>query len=270
VIGQSATNSGAVLTPMMLALVAASTGSGQIISRTGRYKWSALLGLSVITVGMWLQSRMGVDTGAGTAVRNMVILGLGIGLSMPTFTIAVQNAFPAKEIGVVTASVQFFRSIGATIGIAIMGAFLTTSLHDNLTSGLPAGVAQALPPGVVGGVDPQALASPEARQALQQQFAGTPDGSRLFAALMDAMRAALAHALHDVFLMGAVVALVAVGAALFLREIPLRKRQPEPAAAGAGTRQQIASAGMTDAPATPARGRPRLTAAEAGSPALGD
>jgi EmrB/QacA subfamily drug resistance transporter len=270
VIGQSATNSGAVLTPMMLALVAASTSSGQIISRTGRYKWSALLGLSVIAVGMWLQSRMGVDTGTGTAVRNMAILGLGIGLAMPTFTIAVQNAFPAREIGVVTASVQFFRSIGATIGIAIMGAFLTTSLHDNLTSGLPPGVAQALPPGVVGGVDPQALASPEARQALQQQFAGVPNGSQLFAALMEAMRAALAHALHDVFLMGAVVALLAVGVACFLREIPLRKRQPGPAAADAETRQKLAAEGMTNAPAAPARGRPRLTAAEAGSQAPGD
>lgn len=255
VIGKSATNSGAVLTPMMLALVLASTASGQIISRTGRYKWSALLGLSVVTLGMWLQSRMNVATGSGTAVRNMIVLGLGIGLSMPTFTIAVQNAFPAREIGVVTASVQFFRSIGATIGVAIMGTFLTTSLHNNLMAGLPADVRQAVPAGTIAGIDPQALASPEAQRALQAQLAGVPDGARLFAQLMATMRGALATALHDAFLMSALVAACALVASLSLREIPLRKRQPATAPVEAG--KELATSAVAEAIVAPAGDEPR-------------
>jgi EmrB/QacA subfamily drug resistance transporter len=256
VIGKSATNSGAVLTPMMLALVIASTTSGQIISRSGRYKWSALLGLSVVALGMWLQSRMDVGTGSGTAVRNMIVLGIGIGLSMPTFTIAVQNAFPAREIGVVTASVQFFRSIGATIGVAIMGTFLTTSLHDNLTAGLPNDVRQALPAGVVAGINPQALASPDAQRALQAQLAGVPNGERLFTELMATMRAALATALHDAFLMSALVAAGALAASLFLREIPLRKRQATPAIEEAG--KELAITGVAEVAVAPAESEPRL------------
>ncbi|HEY7034160.1 MAG TPA: MDR family MFS transporter [Thermomicrobiales bacterium] len=260
VIGQSATNSGAVLTPMMLALVIASTTSGQVISRSGRYKWSALLGLSIVTFGLWLQSRMDVNTSSGTAVRNMIVLGLGIGLSMPTFTIAVQNAFPAKEIGVVTAAVQFFRSIGATIGVAIMGTFLTTSLHDNLTAGLPPDVRQAIPAGTIGAIDPQALASPDAQRALQAQFAAVPDGGRLFAELMATMRAALATALHDAFLMSALVAACALATSLLLREIPLRKRQATPAIEEAG--KELAITGAAEVAVLPAGSEPRLSVAQ--------
>src|SRR5262249_56478539 len=116
--------------------------------------------------------------------------GLGIGLWLPTFPIAVQNAFPAKEIGVVTASVQFFRSIGATIGVAIMGTFLTPSLHNNLTAGLPPDVRQAIPADTIAAIDPQALASPDAQRAPAAQFAGIPDGARLLPALLATMPAA--------------------------------------------------------------------------------
>lgn len=272
VIGKSATNSGAVLTPMMLALVVASTTSGQIISRTGRYKWSALIGLSVIVCGMWLQSRMDASTGSGTAIRNMIVLGLGLGLSMPTFTIAVQNAFPAKEIGVVTASVQFFRSIGATMGVAIMGTFVTSSLHRNLITGLPTDVRQALPPDVVAGIDPQVLASPDAQNALHAQFASISDGTRLFNELMETLRGALAHALHEAFLMSAIVACCALIAAVFLREIPLRKRQAQRVESPlVESGKELAIEGLTNSAPLPAdnQSQPRLQVAPPVRPAGG-
>src|SRR5829696_10171238 len=153
------------MTPMMIALVAASTLGGQLISRVGRYKWASLGGLVLMTAGLWLQTQLGVYATRGDVVRNLVVLGLGIGLAMPTFTLAVQNAFPAKDLGAVTAAVQFFRSIGSTIGVALMGTFLTTQLASGLARGIPDEVARALPPGAVTTFDPQALVNPGATQA---------------------------------------------------------------------------------------------------------
>lgn len=259
VIGESATNSGAILTPMMLSLVVASTISGQIISRTGRYKWAAVGGLVVMAVGMWLLSRMDADTGRGATIRNMIVLGLGTGMTMPTFTLAVQNSFPARELGVVTAGVQFFRSIGATIGVAVMGTFLTSNLKEQLRANLPSDVAAALPPNALDGLNAQALASPEAQAALQAQLALAPGGAELFADLMASMRGSLATAIHEVFVVSTVVAVVAVAISLFLPEIALRKRQAEPGPVEAG--KELAATGAAGAAMAPADHEPRLAPA---------
>lgn len=260
VIGASATESGTVMTPMMIALVGASTLGGQVISRVGRYKWASLSGLALMTVGLWLLTQMGVDASRGDVIRNLVVLGLGLGLAMPTFTLAVQNTFPARDLGAVTAAVQFFRSIGSTIGVALMGTFLTTRLTSGLASGLPPQVAQALPAGAVAALDPQALISPEATQALEAQFAVLPDGAGLFAELMGVLRLALATSIHDVFLVAAIVAFGGVIVAVFLPEKPLRDRQEAPALEEAG--KELAVEGIGTAPPIPAANEPRLFVAE--------
>ncbi|MCC7024271.1 MAG: MFS transporter [Thermomicrobiales bacterium] len=260
VLAVSATASGAILTPMMLSLVAASTIGGQIISRTGRYKWASVGGLALMGVGMWLQTLMGVNTTNAEAVRNMIVLGLGTGLAMPTFTLAVQNSVSPREIGAVTAAVQFFRSIGSTIGVAVMGSLMTTILNQELARDLPAEVTAALPANALASISPQALASPEAAAALQTQFAGVPNGEELFAALMDAMRQALATAIHDVFLMAAVVSLGGVIAAAFLPEAPLRKRRAAPELERAG--KELAAEGAGTAQLIPARDEPQLFAGD--------
>jgi EmrB/QacA subfamily drug resistance transporter len=259
VIGASATESGTVMTPMMIALVGASTLGGQVISRVGRYKWASLSGLALMTAGLWLQTRLGVDATRRDVVTNLIVLGLGIGLAMPTFTLAVQNAFPPRDIGAVTAAVQFFRSIGSTIGVALMGTLLTTRLMSGLGNELPPQVQRALPPGALAGLDPQALASPEAARALETQIAGLPDGGELFAGLMDAMRLALASAMHDVFLVAAVVACGGVIVAVFLPEKPLRGRQQTPVLIEAG--KELAAEGVGAAPPLPAANEPRPAAA---------
>lgn len=234
VIGTSATASGVVLTPMMLSLVAASIISGQIISRRGRYRWAVLGGLSLMLVGMWLLSRMGTGTSNGEAVRNMITLGLGIGLTLPTLTLAVQNAFPGGQLGVVTAGVQFFRSIGATIGVALMGTFLTRQLATGLDRDLPADLQAAIPSDIIAGINPQALASPEAQAALAAQFTGLANGTALFERLMAAMRGSLAGAMQDVFLIATILAVIALAVGFLLPEVPLRKRHAdEPEEAGA-------------------------------------
>jgi EmrB/QacA subfamily drug resistance transporter len=131
VIGTSATSSGVVLTPLMLGAVATSIVAGQLVSRTGRYRWNAVLGPVVLTVGMLLLWRMDENTTNGEAARNMVVAGIGIGAMMQVFVLSVQNAVARAYIGSATALTQFARQIGATVGVTVMGAIVN--------SGLPAG-----------------------------------------------------------------------------------------------------------------------------------
>ena len=123
-LGSSATGAGLILTPLMLGIVVASTATGQIVSRTGKYKWIAVGGMALATVAMFLFSQMSADTGYWTVVRNMVVMGLGLGVSFPIFTVVVQAAFELRYLGVATASVQMFRTVGATVGTALMGGLL--------------------------------------------------------------------------------------------------------------------------------------------------
>lgn len=133
VIGFSATNSGLVMAPLMVGLVAASAIAGQIITRTGKYKTVAVVGMAITVVGMYLFSYLGTATTKGELVRDMVILGLGLGATFPIFTIVVQSAFDHSKLGVVTAAVQLFRSIGGTVGLAVMGGLLNARLAEKLS-----------------------------------------------------------------------------------------------------------------------------------------
>jgi hypothetical protein len=115
-----------------------------------------------------------------------------------------------------------------------MGSLMTTILNQELARDLPSEVTAALPADALSSISPQALASPEEAAALQAQFAGLPNGEELFAALMGAMRQALATSIHDVFLMAAIVSLGGVIAVAFLPEAPLRKRRETPELERAG------------------------------------
>src|SRR5207253_5093179 len=98
VIGTNATQSGTVLMPMMITMIGSSVISGQLISRTGRYKPLAMFGMLMMTTGLYLLSGMGPDTDYLTVVRNMVIIGLGMGPTMPVFTLAAQNAVKMSQL----------------------------------------------------------------------------------------------------------------------------------------------------------------------------
>src|SRR5690606_9328426 len=138
VVGNSATNSGVVLTPMMLGFIASSIVGGQLLSRTGKYKVLSIVSFAVGAVGAFLLSQMDASVSNGVVVRNMVIIGLGIGVSMSLFTIITQNAFPIQKLGEVTASLQFFRSIGGTIGVAVLGTVMPNRYNAVFASNLPA------------------------------------------------------------------------------------------------------------------------------------
>ncbi|MBI4495278.1 MAG: MFS transporter [Chloroflexi bacterium] len=240
VIGDSATNSGAVLTPMMLGFMVSSAVGGQIMARTGRYKALAIGGFALAMVGMFLLSQMDVAATDGLVMRNMALTGLGIGVMMSLFTIVVQNAFPFSQLGQVTASLQFFRSIGGTIGVAILGTIMANGFRTAFQDNLPHSLQQAVPPDKLAALqNPQVLLSPQATAQLQQGFAAFgPQGQELFRQLMEVVRASLATAITHVFLVGAGVMLLALVVTFFLPETPLRKSY-HPAAVEARESQAV-------------------------------
>jgi EmrB/QacA subfamily drug resistance transporter len=132
VIGTSATSSGVVLTPLMLGAVITSFVSGQIVSRTGRYRPNTLIGPVVLGLGELLLWRMGVDATNAEAARNMVIAGIGLGMMMQIFVLSIQNSVPRREMGSATALSQFSRSIGATLGVTLRGVIVNQQLPSGV------------------------------------------------------------------------------------------------------------------------------------------
>ncbi len=246
VIGSSATQSGTVLMPMMMSMIGSSVLSGQLIARTGKYKLMSLVGLSVGALGMFLMSGMGADTDYLTVVRNMVMVGAGLGPVMPVFTLTSQTAVRVDQIGVATSLTQFARSIGGTLGTAIFGSVLVNRFQPALQQALAPDV-RALPTEMLAPFEnPLALLNPSTAEQMRAAFAQLgPSGAQLQAGLLQAIKVALAWSLHDVFLASACVALVGVANAAFMREAPLRgsrlARPPAQAAAVAAREAERAA-----------------------------
>jgi EmrB/QacA subfamily drug resistance transporter len=121
VLGMSAAGSGIVMMPMALATVAGSTVAGQVMSRTGRYRAIAIAGMGVMSLGMVLLAMLGPGSSGWELVRDIALVGAGLGTTFPVFIVAVQNAFEHSRMGVVTSALQFFRSIGGLVGTAVFG-----------------------------------------------------------------------------------------------------------------------------------------------------
>ncbi len=260
VTGVSATNSGSLLTPLMLGWVVASIISGQLLSRWGRYRILALVGLAFAAVGMYLMTRIQVSTSQGEVVRNMIILGIGMGTGIALFTIVVQNAFPIYRIGVVTAALTFFRQIASTIGTAVFGALLTNRFLSTFSGQVQAAFPKGTPQNVLTQFQ-QNFANYNLLQATPQQIQqsiaqgltqhGVPAAQAHSLAvqwqesLFTALKYSLTAGLQLVFLIALALLIVAFVAALFLKEIPLRK------AAGPAGLASIGEGGHVSAEETP-------------------
>jgi EmrB/QacA subfamily drug resistance transporter len=222
VIGSSATQSGAALTPLMLSLIVSSTVAGQLLSRYGRYRWLAITGVGLAGFGMLLLSGMRADTDYVVVVRNMIVIGLGLGITFPVFTLAVQNAVDQRMLGAATSTLQFFRSMGGALGVAIFGSILTNSFGSALRVALPFEIASSLTPTQFTRLaNPQALMNPAGAGAVLRGVAD-PNGpaAELYLA---AIRQALAFALHNVFLLaGALQIATVILLVLLLRDAPPR------------------------------------------------
>nr|WP_276516623.1 MDR family MFS transporter [Fictibacillus nanhaiensis] len=232
VMGTSATKSGFVMMPLTLAMVAASAISGQIVTKTGTYKKLALLGLFIMVSGMTSMHFMDTETTNTTAILNMILVGAGLGIAFPIFTLTVQNAIEHKYLGVATSSVQLFRQLGGTIGVSIMG-----SVMNNMLAGQFNEKSQKLieaTPNVTPEMDERVseLANPQVllnQSAVLEKFNQLPPDSVIFLKqVLGLLRESLSYALNGVFLTGAVVIGVAFFITLFfLEEIPLRTTNEE-------------------------------------------
>lgn len=230
VIGVSATNSGLITMPMMIALAAFSAIAGQIMSRFGRYRLLGITGLAVVSAGMFLLAQMDVDSTRFIATRNMVVIGAGLGMSIPLYMLAVQNSVPFRMMGIATSSMQFFRSVGGTMGVAVMGSLINGKLAEEQVQQLSPQVRESIPDKLLQPLrDPQVLLSAERMEQLRGAFAELGDrGPQLFAQAVEATRNALSVAITEAFLMATFLSLAMIAAGVFLKEIPLRRAVTAP------------------------------------------
>ncbi len=196
--GATATESGLLMLPMMAGIVGASVVSGQLISRSGHYKIYPILGGVLSVLGMWLLSRLEVDTPRLHYSIWMAVLGAGIGLVMPVLILAVQNSVDPRDLGTATSANNYFRQIGGSVGAAIFGTLFADRLADSLAERLPAGAG--LP-------DPESI-TPQLVHALPAE-------------LRDGYIAAYADAMPRIFLYLVPVLVLGLLVAFFLKEKPL-------------------------------------------------
>ncbi|MEX2247142.1 MAG: MDR family MFS transporter [Dehalococcoidia bacterium] len=257
VLNFSATNAGLVLTPMTLSLVAGSIVSGQIISRTGSYRWLTLIGLIIGAFGLYMLSTMDAHSSQVAGMRDMSILGLGMGFTMPSLVLASQNALPQTMIGVSTSLTQFARSVGGVIGVAIMGSLLTSRLEDELASGLPPQVQQQAPEPLLASLrNPRILLDDGALEALRT-LAFEPvfgaDAAHLFPESIASLREGLATSITEVFFLSMCIMAAAAILTIWLRDLPLRTTV---AAVNGEPERALPAAGAVPASAPGATPRP--------------
>ncbi|HEY4227505.1 MAG TPA: MDR family MFS transporter [Candidatus Limnocylindrales bacterium] len=229
--GFSATNSGLALLPLMVGLITSSVVSGLIVSRTGRYKWLIVGSLALMGVAVFLMTGLTKDTPLGIVWLWMLLAGLGVGTSFAVPTIVIQNAVPFSQLGVATSNLTFFRQIGGTVALAFVGTIFGTTFADQLG-----------PQVIAAGVPPQALAifaQGGAGSFDLSQLTGVGDlGAKILAQfpqaapyigqLVDGIHGAFSLATAQTFYLGVVGSIVAVLAAVAIKEIPLRSSNEQP------------------------------------------
>jgi len=224
--GLSPTASGIELLPLMAGLLVVSIGSGQIIARTGKYRFFPIAGSALVTLGLYLLSNMGPSTSSAQQALYMVVLGMGLGGVMQVLVIIVQNAVPQSELGVATSGATFFRSMGGSFGTAIFGAIFANVLVGNLASHLH---GLSLPPGFkTADITPEILA-------------------RLPAVVHHGLVAAYAQTIQTVFEVAVPIAALAFFATWLIPHVELKRWPSAPPAEVAPSGGEVASA-----PATPA------------------
>jgi EmrB/QacA subfamily drug resistance transporter len=209
--GASPTGSGLQLLPVMGGMLVTSIASGQLISRWGRYRLFPILGTAVMSVGLFLLARMRTDTSLVTASLYMLIVGMGLGMVMQVLVLAVQNSVDYEDLGVATSGATLFRSIGGSLGTAVLGAIFSARLTEALTRVTPTG-AHAV---TGGGMDPSAI-------------------QRLPAPVKRAFLGAFTDSLDYVFLVAAGVGVAAFLLSWLLEERTLRQSVAATGGAGVG------------------------------------
>jgi EmrB/QacA subfamily drug resistance transporter len=219
VIGRTAQGSGVVITPMMLAFVAGAVVAGQVVSRTGRYKVQAVLGTAFIVAGFALMTRLSTASTTGEVIRDVVVLGLGIGVAMPIYSMTVQSVFPHSLLGTVNSARQLFANLGGAIVVPVMTAVVVNTFQNELPGRIP---AAARPLIANRDLNPQSLLTPEAQERVRRHFAALgPRGDEVFRGFLAGVRGALSAGMVDVFAIGLGLAALALVLTTLLPRIEL-------------------------------------------------
>ncbi|MFE6282956.1 MFS transporter [Streptomyces sp. NPDC057877] len=203
---ESPTMSGVLTIPMIAGLFVSSTVSGQVITRTGRWKAWLLAGGVLVTGGLGLLGTIRYDTAYWHVGAYMALLGLGVGMMMQNLVLCTQNQVAPSDLGAASSVVTFFRSLGGAVGVSALGAVLSHRITDHLEDGI-------------------ATLDPRYAAALAESGSGTgsiPDMDALPGPLRAVVEGAYGHGIADVFLYAAPVALLALVFSVFIKEVPLR------------------------------------------------
>ncbi|WP_441245443.1 MDR family MFS transporter [Kitasatospora sp. McL0602] len=199
--GASATNSGLLLMPMMFGMLVISLAVGQAVTKTGKYRIYPIIGTAVMAGGCLLLSTLSTDTTRFSSACFMIVLGAGMGFLMQITMLVAQNSAELKDMGVASSTATLFRTIGGSFGVALFGALFNDRVKSTMST-LPA--------------------QPGAKGSAQLTQMGPGELRKLPAAVQDVYHHAVSNGIHTVFLWGAVISLIAVAAAVFIRDIPLR------------------------------------------------
>ncbi|MFI0352471.1 MFS transporter [Actinomadura sp. 9N407] len=201
--GMSPTASGLMTVPMVLGMFVTSTVSGQIVTRTGRWKIFPVIGLACVAVSLFLLSRLDTESTKLVIGLDVAVLGIGMGLTLQILILAAQNAASNKDLAATTSGVSFFRNLGGAMGVAAFGAIMTSRLATELREALAAAHVTP-PPGAAG-----EMGSPDQIHQMPQPF-------------QSIMLESWTKALEMVFLVGIPIAVLGLIAVLVLKELPLR------------------------------------------------
>jgi EmrB/QacA subfamily drug resistance transporter len=263
VLGESATNSGEVITPLTVSLTIGSMGAGFVIARIGRYHLITLIGSIVLTIGVFLMTSMSATTPLLDATIFMIIAGVGLGMFFSVMTLAVQNALPRRRMGVGTGAMRYLSALGQTLGVAVAGTVVNNTIATELAKRLPASAARQLTPtGLQFATNTEVLVSPAYRNtvvstaksiaihdAVAKATAHVPPGpyhaqtvaaitqkvsaqvshqvAHLLNQVFDALRLSLAVAIQHSFVATLIFCAGVIVAAIFLKDVPLRKTYDE-------------------------------------------
>ena len=229
IIGVSATQSGTIMTPMMISMIITSIIGGQFVYKMG-IKLQIMIGMFIMAGGLFLLTTLDMDTSKLVATSYMVVIGLGLGFVMPTITLALQESFSKQELGVVTSSSQFFRSIGGTFGITVLGAVMNstsgTLLTDKLVPFLNTLPAQAGP--IVSKFKQMIADNPEGLfQMLFNPKTLKQMPPELSNQMVPILKTSLMDSLHSVFFVGLWFVVAGAVCTLFLKQIHLSNKKGE-------------------------------------------
>jgi len=237
--GSSATESGYQMLPLLGGLIISAVASGQIVSRTGRYRLLTFGALAVMAIGLFMLSRLEADTPIPVLWAWMFVTGLGVGPTFAVFTLIVQNHVPVERLGTATSNLTFFQQVGGTVGLAITGTIFATTMAEELPRQLTAaGVPPEVGAGLAGSGGLDALTGVgDLGEAI---LAAIPEAAReqiapFVPVIVDAIYAAFSIATAATFVVGIGAAIVAAGLVLFLRETPALATHPTADAAAASS-----------------------------------